>query len=58
MVVNIPMRESLMMSVTLLMLSVSVISHLIDLLAGKVPSGQPIGKHAYFPAREVLSAVR
>jgi hypothetical protein len=35
-----------MMSVTLLMLSVSVMSHLVRLRAGTLPIAQPIGKHA------------
>jgi hypothetical protein len=46
MVVTIPMWEWLMMSVTLLMLPVSVMSHLVRLHAGTLPTAQPIGKHA------------
>jgi len=36
----------LMMSVTLLMLSVSVMSHIERLHTGTLPTAQPIGKHA------------
>src|SRR6476620_8780511 len=50
MVVNIPMCESLMMSVTLLMLSASdMLSPRSGSNGGRSPSGQPIGKCAYFP---------